>query len=256
MAVTSDKELQQMKNRFRDLAQKSFQQNMFTFTGFLGLSEQDLFWQAEPQLRYAGYTFYGGDEMCERMVLRFGKPEEFGYEEPFGISCVHIKPLQEKFADEFSHRDFLGALMNLGIERATLGDIRVGKKEAYLFCLDSIAEFICENLTQVKHTHVMCSVVEEMVQIPQEEPQILTVQAASDRIDAVIAKVLNKSRGDVVDLFRAGKVFVGGRLCENNARTLKENEVVNVRGFGKFVYQGAIGETKKGKLNIRVARYN
>ena len=133
MSSTSEKELQQLKNRFRDLAQKSFQQNMYTFTGFLGLSEQNLFWQLESEVRFAGFTFYGGGENCDRLVLRFGNPQELGYEEPFGITCIHISPLMEKFSDNFPHRDFLGALMNLGIERSTLGDIRVGKKEAYLF---------------------------------------------------------------------------------------------------------------------------
>ena len=255
MAFASDKEIQQQKSRLYDLARKSYEQNMYTFTGFLGLSEQDVFWQAEQELRYAGCRFFGGDSGCDRLVLRFGSPEDFGYEEPFAIVCVHIAPLLEKFADDLTHRDFLGALMNLGIERSTLGDIRVGHKEAYLFCLESIAPFICENLTQVKHTNVRCRLVEEAGQVPKEEPETLSVQVASARIDGVIAKVYNKSRNDVLELFRTGKVYVGGRLCENNSRVLKEEETVNVRGFGKFVYLGVKGETRKGKLSIQAAVY-
>ena len=255
MAISSEKELQQLRSRLNDLARKSFQQNMFTFTGFLGLSEQDIFWQEEQQLRYAGCTLWGGDEQCDRKVLRFGSAEELGYEEPFAIACIHITPLMEKFADDFSHRDFLGALMNLGIERSTLGDIRVGHREAYLFCLESIAQFICDNLDQVKHTHVRCQIVTELKELPQEEPETVTVQAVSERIDAIIAKVYNKSRNDVLELFRTGKVYVSGRLCENNSRMLKEQEIVNVRGFGKFVYLGVKNETRKGKLSIQAAVY-
>ena len=255
MAFTSDKELQQLRSRLHDLARKSYQQNMFTFTGFLGLSEQDLFWREEPELRYAGYELWGGDEGCDRQMLRFGRELELGYEEPFGIVCIHIAPLQEKFSDDFSHRDFLGALMNLGIERSTLGDIRVGHREAYLFCQENIAEFICDNLDQVKHTHVRCRVVEAIGEIPAEEPEVLSVQVASERIDALIAKVYNRSRGDVLELFRAGKVYVGGRLCENNSRMLKARDVVNVRGFGKFTFLGVRGETRKGKLNVQAAVY-
>lgn len=253
MAFTSDKELLQLKSRLHDLARKSFQQNMFTFTGFLGLSEQDIFWQEEVNLRYAGYQLWGGSENCDRKMIRFGSVEELGYEEPFGITCVHITPLMEKFSDDFSHRDFLGALMNLGIERSTLGDIRVGHREAYLFCMDSIAGYVCDNLDQVKHTHVRCKIVEQMKEIPQEEPEAVIIQVASERIDAVIAKVYNKSRGDVLELFRSGKVYVGGRLCENNSRMLKEQEIVNVRGFGKFTYLGVKNETRKGKLSVHAA---
>ena len=255
MALASDKELQQLRNRFRDLAEKSFQQNMFTFTPFLGLSEQDLFWQMEKELRYASYQFWGGDADTDRKVLRFGSPEELGYEEPFAVSCVHIHPLMEKFADELSHRDFLGALMNLGIDRGTLGDIRVGNKEAYLFCLENVASFICDNLFQVKHTRVQCDVLVKMADLPREEPVSITVQVASERIDTVLAKVYNQSRGNVLDWFRAGKVYVDGRLCENNSRLLKVGEAVNARGNGKFLYQGVRYETRKGKLSVLVDVY-
>lgn len=255
MSAESEKEIQQMKNRFRELADKSFSQNTYTFSGFLGLSEQDIFWQVEPELRYVPYQLWGGSEGADRKVLRFGSQEELGYEEPYPIVCVHIRPLIEKFADDFSHRDFLGALMNLGIDRSTLGDIRVGARQGYLFCLDSIAEYICQNLEQIKHTHVKCSIVEEIGELPEEEPLQLDILVASERIDACIAKIYNKSRNEVLDLFRTGRVYVNGRLCTGNSRMLKSGDVVNVRGFGKFNYKGVSHETKKGKLSVQTEVY-
>lgn len=255
MSQENEKEIQQLRNRFRDLADKSFGQNMYTFTAFLGLSEQDVFFRMEDELRYAGCSFFGGCDDTDRKMLRFGNQEEFGYEVPFPIVCIHIRPLIAKFADKLSHRDFLGALMNLGIDRSTIGDIKVGDKEAYLFCTDTIAEFICENLTQIKHTHVRCTVTEEYHTLPTEEPKKQILQVASVRIDAVIAKVYNQSRSECIELFRAGKIYVNGRLCENNARMLKGNEVINARGYGKFVFEGQRGETKKGKINVEVSVY-
>lgn len=255
MAQNSEKEIQQLKNRFHDLANKSFQQGIFTFTGFLGLSDQDIFWKEEPGLKYACYETSGGCENADRIVVRFGSAEELGYEVPFPIVCIHIEPLQVKFADELSHRDFLGALMNLGIERSTLGDIKVGEREAYLFCLDSIAEFICENLTQIKHTHVKCSVVRELGNIRQEEPETVNIQVQALRVDAVVARVYGMSRERSLELFRAGKVYVDGRLCENNSRILKAGETVNARGFGKFILRGEARETRKGKLSVEAAVY-
>jgi len=250
-----DRELQRLKNRFRDLAEKSFQQGVYTFTGFLGLSEQEVFWQEEAKLRYAGYCLDGGCEKADRVVIRFGNPEELGYEVPFPIVCIHIRPLAQKFADELSHRDFLGALMNLGIERSVIGDIKVGEKQAYLFCLDSIAGFICENLEQVKHTHVKCAVTEENESIPSEEPVTVSVQVQSLRVDAVLAKIYNMSREKSLDLFRAGKVYVDGRLCENNSRQLNVGETVNARGYGKFTLTGEPRETRKGKLAVEAEVY-
>ena len=255
MAGENDRETLQLRNRLKDLADKSFQQNMFTFTGFLSLGEQDVFWKMEPELRYAGYTLFGGMAGTDRQMLRFGNVSELGYEVPFPIVCIHVKPLVAKFADQLSHRDFLGALMNLGIERNVMGDIKVGDREAYLFCEENMAEFICQNLDQVKHTHVSCSIVADCGEILEEEPDKQIVQVPSMRVDAVIAKIYNKSRSDCLELFRTGKVFIDGRLCENNARLLKPGESVNARGYGKFVVEGDIRETRKGKLAIQAAVY-
>ncbi len=250
-----DKELQQWKNRLHDLADKSFQQGIFTFTDFLGLSEQDIFWREEEKLRYAGIHLWGGCENADRVMVRFGSADELGYEMPFPIVCIHIQPLARKFADELSHRDFLGALMNLGIERSILGDIKVGEKQAYLFCMDSMAEFICENLTQVKHTHVKCAITEEYHIVPEEAPMQVIIQVQSLRVDAVLAKVYNMSREKSLELFRTGKVYVDGRLCENNSRQLKAGETVNARGYGKFILTGEPRETRKGKLAAEAAVY-
>lgn len=255
MAQENEKELQQLKNRLHDLADRSFTQGVFTFTGFLGLAEQDIFRREEAALGYAGCALYGGYEGAERLVARFGDPGELGYELSFPIVCLRVKPLLPKFADALTHRDFLGALMNLGIVRSTIGDIRVGGAEACLFCLDTVAEFICENLTQVKHTHVTCAVAESMPEIVQEAPELLTVQVASLRVDAVLAKVYHMSREKSLELFRSGKVYVDGRLCENNARLLKSGETVNARGFGKFTVGDGLRETKKGKLAADIAVY-
>ena len=255
MAQDNEKELQQIKNRFHELADRSFSQGIFTFTGFLGLREQDVFWREEPGLRYAGYTLYGGCGSADRVVVRFGNREELGYEVPFPIVCLHIRPLMQKFADELSHRDFLGALMNLGIDRSTVGDIKVGEKQAYLFCLESVAEFICGNLEQIKHTHVKCSVADNFEELPEEEPETLIIQVQSLRADAVLSKVYNMSREKSLELFRAGKVYVDGRLCENNSRLLKTGETVNARGFGKFTLKGEARETRKGKLAVETAVY-
>ncbi len=255
MAQENDKETKQWENRFRDLAGRSYTQGIYTFTGFLGLAQQDIFWQQEREVSYAGYSLYGGYPDAERVVVRFGEERELGYAVPFPIVCLHLKPPQQKFAEELSHRDFLGALMNLGIDRGTLGDIRVGEKEAWLFCLDTVSEFLCQNFRKVKHTPISCSVAEADFMPAPERPEQLTVQVSSLRVDALIAKVYNLSREKSLELFRAGKVYVDGRPCLNNDRFLKTGETVNARGFGKFRLTEGIRETKKGRLAIEVAVY-
>ncbi len=255
MAVATDKEILQFKSRLKELARRSYEQNMFVFTPMLGFSEQTIFGQLEEELRYAGYTIFGGHENAERVMIRFGKEEELGYAEDFPITLIHIKPLLEKFSDDFSHRDFLGALMNLGISRDLLGDILVGDKQGFLFCQSSIAEFICQELTQVKRTHVSCNIASELSEYQETPPAEEEHLVASERLDGLIAQVYHLSRSQSLTLFRDKKVFINGRLTENNSRSCKNGEVINVRGFGKFIYDGIGYTTKKGKQRVKIRIY-
>lgn len=255
MAVETEKDIVQFKSRLKELARRSYEQNMFTFTPMLGFMEQTIFGELEEELRYAGYTVFGGHEHAERVMIRFGKPEELGYEEPFPIVLIHIKPLLQKFSDTFSHRDFLGALMNLGISRDLLGDILVGDRQGFLFCQASIAEFICRELTQVKHTHVSCSQAQELSQYEEKAPQEEEHLVASERLDGMIAQIYHLSRSQSLTLFRDKKIFVNGRLMENNSRLCKPGEIINVRGYGKFIYDGIGYTTKKGKQRIKIRIY-
>ena len=188
-------------------------------------------------------------------MLRFGDPEQLGYEEPFPISCLLIAPLQEKFGEALTHRDYLGSLMHLGIERGELGDILVQGKHAYLFCRTSMAEYLCRELTRIRHTTVSCTVSE----LPEAEfaakTEEGTVQVASPRIDGVIAKVCRLSRSVCAELFIAGKVFLNGACTGNHSALLKEGDKVSVRGFGRFRYLGISGSTRKGNLIVRYERF-
>lgn len=247
--------MERLKKRLLELAEKSYRNNQYLFTNFLNLAEMNAFYEIEKEISHVPYTIFGGAENCERVMIRFGSEELFGYEEPFPISCIQAEPLMEKFADQFTHRDFLGAIMNLGIEREIVGDIAVKGKKAYIFCTEKIAPYIAENLVQVKHTSMNCTIMEEVPEILKPVLEKREVTAASERIDAVLGKLCNLSRSQSVLAFREKKVFVGGKQCENNSYQLKKGDVVTYRGFGKFVYEGKKYETKKGKVCVEVAVY-
>ncbi|MBQ7839959.1 MAG: hypothetical protein IJ390_05665 [Lachnospiraceae bacterium] len=251
MAAETQKELQQQKKRFLDLAERSWRQNLFTFTGFLSLAEQDVLAGMRTELP-CKMTLYGGTEHTERLMCRFGDPQELGYEEPFPITCLRVEPLMEKFSDTFTHRDFLGAIMNLGIDRSTVGDIFLEGKKAYVFCSDTMAPYLMENLDQVRHTHVKCSIVEDVKEMPVRQFRYQETNVASLRCDGVVSAVWNLSRSQSLELFRQKKIYVGGRLLENNSYLLKPEDVVSARGYGKFIFRGEKHTTRKGKLVVGV----
>lgn len=251
----AQKEEELLKKRFLELADRAYERNQYTFSGFLSPGELSSFFEVERQIAHVDYEIYGGVEQAERVMIKFGSEEMFGYLETFPIVCLIVKPLMEKFSDTLSHRDFLGALMNLGIERSTVGDIVVKGVRAYIFCTDSMADFLIENLTKVKHTYVRCEksqIIPEEVKPELKEEMILV---SSERLDGVIAKAYNLSRSQVVEMFRGKRVFVDGRLCENNSRVPKNGEAVSVRGIGKFLYMGKEYETKKGKNGVKICKY-
>lgn len=255
MTAENDKEIRQLKKRVEELAQKSYLHNIYTYTGFLSMAEQDVFYGMSGELKDTPWEMYGGRGDCERRLLRFGSEESLGYTEEFPIVCLKISPLVEKFADFFTHRDFLGAVMNLGIDRSTVGDIFMDGKSACLFCIDKIAPFIVENLNQVKHTSVKSIPVESPLELPVKEPETVSLTVSSERADGIIAKAYHLSRNQSLSLFREKKIYINGRLNENNSVLLKDKDVVSVRGYGKFVYYGACHETKKGKLSVSVGIY-
>ena len=244
-----------LKKRLAELAEKSYRNNHYVFTNFLNMAEMNAFYEMRKEISYIPYTVFGGTENCERLMIRFGSEELFGYEEPFPICCILAEPLMEKFADTFSHRDFLGAIMNLGIEREVVGDIAIKGKKAYIFCTEKIGSYIAENLVQVKHTSMMCKVLYETPEILKPTLEEREVTAASERIDAILGKLCNLSRSQSALAFREKKVFVNGRQCENNSYQLKAKDVVTFRGFGKFIYEGIKYETKKGKICATVLVY-
>ena len=244
-----------IKKRFTELIRKSESAPYFIFTDFLGLMEQSLFSEIKTKLGGIKYTAFGGAKGCERVMIRFGDEEELGYSADFPIVCIKAEPIAPKFADKLTHRDFLGALMNLGIERDCLGDIVIHGKSAYLFATEEIAPFIISSLERVRNTDVVAelSTLDEGIALFKTEAR--QIQISSERLDAVIAKAFHLSRDDAQGYFRRGLVFVNGRLIESTSYTPREGEKISVRSLGRLIYRGVVGTSRKGKLNVTIEMY-
>ena len=248
-----DREL--LRKRFSELANKAYNSGIYLFTDFLGLSEQAVFNEAKAAFRSLPYTAFGGVAGAERIMIRFGDEDSCGYTADFPIVCIKAEPVSQKFADKLTHRDFLGALLNLGIERSTLGDIPIIDNVGYIFAKEDIAPYIISELKRVKHTDVKLSVARELPEGEFYKTKRRKIQAVGERIDAVIAKVFSLSREEAHTLFTKSLVFIDGRLCENPSYIPKRQEVISVRGHGRMIYLGYESTSKKGKLNIEVELY-
>lgn len=243
----------QLKKRFAELASRSYSRGCYTASDFLTTAEQSVLisTRLEPG---CVFSLEGGYDAAERRMAWFGSEDICGYVQAPPIVCVRIAPAAQKFADALAHRDFLGALMSLGIKREMLGDIIVSENCGYLFCHESIAGYICDNLTSVRRTTVVCAVSDppESASAPPEERQLVV---SSERADAVISAVYKISRSRSQELFEHGIVFINSRTVTDASHDLKEGDVVSIRGTGRFIYNGIERETKKGRLRASVGVY-
>ena len=238
-----------MQKRFEELSSRAAQRYYTAFSDFLTMEEQSELLSLRLE---SPFKLFGGYEGAERCVAAFGEDCENAV---FPISYIKIEPVAKKFADKLTHRDFLGSLMNLGIKRETLGDIIIKDNTGYLMCLDTVADFIANDLTRVKHTSVKCNAVSALPEGMQSEPQEQEEIVASLRIDVLTAAVYNLSRNAVKELFNQRKIFVNSTLCENFSFIPKEGDVISVRGKGRFKYGETLGKTKKGRLIVQLFVY-
>lgn len=251
--MTDDIEL--LKKRFIELANKSYNSGIFTFTDFLGLGEQSALSEIKKEISHVHYTAFGGADGAERIMIRFGSEEELLYDVPFPIVAIKVEPVSQKYADKLTHRDFLGAILNLGIERAMIGDIVIIDNVGYVFAAEDISEYILRELSRIKHTDVRVTVTDNLPEGELYRVAAKRIQASSERVDSIIAKTFNLSREAAQMLFRKRLVFVSGRMIESTSHTPKVGDVISVRGYGRMIYRGYDSLSKKGKLNITVEVY-
>lgn len=248
------REEQQLEKHFRDLARTAYQRGIAVFSDFLNLNELNIFQSLRGEFSYLETETFGGYELAERQIAVF-RPEAPVFYADYPVKCLKITPLNAKFAEDLDHRDYLGAVLNLGIDRACLGDILVEEDAAYLFCLERMADFIRDNLTRIRHTSVYVEQVE--AENFHYEPKYKEVSGtvASVRLDKLLALAFNASRSSLTGLIEGGKVFVNGKLVTSNGYEPKEGDLISVRGMGRFRFRGTGGQSKKGREYVILWRY-
>ena len=244
-----------IQKRFIDLSRLADRKNRITYSNFLNLNELNLFYQSKADIPTV-YQLSGGYEFAERQMIAF-IPDALSYADSieFPIICLHFYPSHLKFADKLTHRDILGALINLGIERSRIGDIRLKEKDYYIFCEESISDYLLENLCQIRHTMVEGERTNPDIEQLKQQFEILEGIVASKRIDNIVAFAVRKSRSQSVPLIRSQKVFVNDCVIQSNSYLCKAGDVISVRGYGKFIYVGDNGETKKGRMKVQLKKY-
>ena len=249
-----NKEETLLRKRLTELSRQAYTKDIVTFSDFLNLNELNILHTTPKDLFPASYGTYGGYSPAERQMVAF-LPDALSYEYQYPMQVIRICPANPRFAEELTHRDYLGALMNLGVERGKMGDILRLEGRAEVFVCQKIAEYIAEELTRVRHTMVKTEIreVDEISYEPRFEEIKGTVP--SIRLDTVLSTAYPLSRSKMTSYIEAGRVFVNGKLITSNGYHLKEEDIISVRGLGKIRYEGMLSETKKKRCLISIKKY-
>lgn len=249
------KEEQLLEKRFIELSRTAYHRDIVTYSDFLNLNELNILHSIPKDQLFAGYITFGGYDLAERQMAAF-LPDALSYRiENFPFRVLSLAPLYEKYTEKLTHRDYLGAVLNLGIERSRLGDILVDDKRAVLFVHTDLCEFLKQELTRVRHTSILAKEIEltDFHYTPHYEEIKGTV--ASVRLDSLLSLAFPSSRTRLSGLIEGGKVFVNGRLMTKNSCQVKENDVISVRGMGKFRYVEELSHTKKNRIFVVIHKY-
>ena len=220
------------------------------FMPFMSERKQAVLFSELKKAYFDNYLFFGGYGNSERKMLGlfFDEP----CEDCFPISAVEFS---FRKCDKLTHRDFLGALMSLGIERETVGDILVEDGLAVVFVKTELSDYIMSQISKVGRVGIKVSCA-DLSKLPQGRGfEEKTYIVSSLRLDNIVAAVCRLSREKTRTVIMADSVCVNFEETKNVSLNLKEDDVFTIRGKGKFVLKSILGTTGKGRIRISVIHY-
>lgn len=238
------------QKRFSELALRSAYTGRTQFTRFLEPSMQR---DVIAAARSAGVNahFSGGYDGAERCIAAFcdgDKPDDY----PIAALELRWNP---KFCD-CQHRDILGAVMGLGLERDATGDVSIGTEPgtAYLFCTEDVSGYISATLESAGRASLKITPARQILIAPPEGSAFhATVQNL--RLDAVLAAGYKLSRSEAQRLIAAGLVKLNHVPELRGDMRLEEGALISARGYGRLRVEEVQGETKKGRIGLTLFRY-
>lgn len=196
--------------------------------------------------------FYGGREEAQRLLLGLFPDYLEPNDSHFPLSVITATYREE---DTLTHRDFLGALMSLGMERSVVGDILPGRGSCVFFLRSEMTEYVMQNLQKIGRVGVKLH--EGLLEPLQFEQafQSLSGVVASERLDCVTAFLCHTGRNRAAELITAGAVLVNHREILSVSHRLEQGDVLSIRKHGKFYIERFGPQTAKGRLAVACKKY-
>lgn len=200
------------------------------------------------------YSWNGGYEGAERRRLIIYP--SFIQLEDIDAQLNYLKLKANLKFQKVTHRDYLGAILGLGIKREKVGDLLPVDDGCQVIVEADIASYIELNLQKIHRLHVSVQRIsaEELI-LPQENFREIRATVASLRLDAVSATAFGLSRGEINKEIAGEKVKLNWALCTDGARQIQQGDLISLRGKGRFRIDTISGETRKGRISVIIKKF-
>lgn len=194
---------------------------------------------------------FGGYSDAERVYLGIFPP----YTEPSGrLFPISALKISWRFS-HLSHRDFLGAILGLGISREKIGDILTDKTDCTVFTDSSVAAYIVQNLSKVGNAGVTCCITDGASAKRQDDFKDISAVVSSARLDCIVSALTGASRAKSADMIKGGLVSCDHVPCFEISDAVCEKMTISIRGKGRFIIDKLGPKTRKGRLSFAARKF-
>lgn len=234
--------------------------NKIQNTDFLDARQKLLLEKVLKSNKIENYIIFGGFEEAERNTIIF-YPEKWTKEivEKNYASVMQVIEilLPNDLKEKYTHRDYLGGVVKLGLKREKIGDIVVWEKGAHIVVLKEIIPFLEQHLSTLirfQKSQISTKGIDEIHKciINKEEVEIIV---SSTRLDNIVSGLCKTSRTKAEEIIRAERVFVNYEAVTKDSKTINVGDKITIRGKGKFEIVEEVGNTKKGRYILKVEKY-
>lgn len=243
---------QQFSARITELGERSLTEQKPVWTDFLEPPQLE---QAQAVLGWktgVRYQSFGGYHQAERRRLVIYPDYYLAETIQPKLAFLEITP---GGLTELTHRDYLGALLNLGLKREKIGDLLIQKNGCQLICHPDLEDFIRLNLVRVGTHDVTVEPIEpEQLSPPTLREKEIRTTVASLRLDAVAALGFGESRTKMAREIKAERVRVNWKPVKSPDQLVNPGDIISIRGRGRVIFQALSGRSKKGRQGIVLTR--
>lgn len=234
--------------------------NKIQNTDFLDERQRNILQKALNRMEIENYIVFGGFKEAQRNTYIF-YPEKWNkeiakqnYDEVMQVIEII---LPNELQGKYTHKDYLGGLMKLGLKREKIGDIIVWDKGAHIIILNEIVPFLEQHLTTLtrfQKAQITVKNIKDLhpCSIQKEEIEIMV---SSMRLDNIVSEIIKTSRSKSEEIIREQRVFVNYEVVEKVSKNINIGDKITIRGKGKFEIKNQVGNTKKGRVIIKVEKY-